>query len=88
VNDEVLLRLLTETISLLDEMPPYEDAGPLVGSYNAVLRGAKANHTGVAFLQGMETVERLDNKYQLQILFTQLQIVLEALREAPQPQAK
>ena len=48
-------------------------------------KAVATNHPGVVFLQDMEAIDRLDNKYQLQILFTQLQIVLEAVREAPQP---
>ncbi len=85
MNDEVLLKLIAGSVSILDEMPPHEGAGPLVSSYNAVLASVKANHPDVLFLQNLKPVERLENKYQLQILFAQLQIILEALREEPRP---
>ena len=81
MKDEVLVRIAAETASLLDEMGFQEDVQSLVASYNAVLREAKQNHADNRFLQSIETLERSEGKQQLQILFTQLRIALEALKE-------
>jgi hypothetical protein len=46
---------------------------------------AKQNHPDSPFLNSIELLERSEGKYQLQILFTQLRIALEALQQDPVP---
>ena len=86
MDDQLLLKLITETVSLLQEMPPiaHQDVGSLVGSYNSILEIAKNNHPESSFIRGIASLEKAD-KYQLQILFTQLRIVLEALQKSSGP---
>ena len=87
MKDQTLLKLITETIAVMEEMPPDSSVELLIGPYDAIVHDARENHPAVAFLQACRPYKEVGTmeKFELQLLFTQLRIVLEALQEEKQP---
>jgi hypothetical protein len=81
MKDSTILDLAGTTATLLKRMEFHESADKVAPSYNALLGAAKENHPENPFLSSLEPVDGKINKNQLQILFTQLRIVVEATLE-------
>jgi len=84
MEDKLILKLAEETVSILADMEFHEPCDKVGASYNALLAAAKKNHPDDTFLAAMLPVEggMEGGKHQLQILFTQLRIVMDALQQA------
>src|SRR5437867_829506 len=86
MTDEIIIRMVQETGKLLAGSPWHEGARHVLPSYNALLQAAKENHPDDPIIRVLPTVELVDDgdikAQQLNILFTQLRISLEALRSA------
>ena len=83
MEDRVILKLAAETAAILGNMAFHEPCDEIRPSYNALLLAAQANHPTDTFLQALKPLKGdLDGvKNQMQILFTQLRIVMESLQE-------
>lgn len=82
MKDSVILKMAEETCSILDQMMFHEPCDQLGASYNALIAAAQANHPDDAFLKALKPIQEPaeGSKNQMQILFTQLRIVLDALQ--------
>ena len=82
MKDSLILKVAEETISIRDQMEFHEPCDQLGASYNALLAAAQTNHPDDAFLKALKPIQGTaeGSKNQMQILFTQLRIVMDALQ--------
>ena len=82
MKDELIIRMIQETSAILAEMEWHQDGKAIVPSYNALLQAVQANHPEDVFLCSLLQIKTEDQvgPRELQILFTQLRIALEALQ--------
>ena len=92
MKDEYILRMIAETCKTLSDMHWSTECRHLHGPYNALLQAAKANHPNDPFLSALpqlvrqmndEGREEAINSSEMNILFTQLRIALEAHQGEP-----
>jgi len=81
MNDELLVRLLEDTCRKLEKVRFPVETPHLAPVYNALLASAKANHPGHLYLGVLEQLppDARPGPEELNILFGQLRIVLEAI---------
>ena len=85
MKDAQIIHMIKETCTLLASMEWHQDRTILTTSYNGVLKAAQVNHPDEPFLGALTpiSVEEKTGPRELQILFTQIRITLEALQSEP-----
>lgn len=81
MRDEILVRLLEDTCKKLEKVRFPVETPHLAPTYNAMLGAAKENHPGHPYLRFLELLppDAQPGPEELNILFGQLRIVLEAI---------
>jgi hypothetical protein len=90
MKDVMIVKMIDETSKGLSRMhfPQSWSCAHIVPSYIALVRAAKANHPNDPFLAALPVLDRDQGKGitppELHLLFTQLRLALESLREEPE----
>ena len=82
MKDAQIIHMIKETCTLLASMEWHQDGTILTASYNGILEAAQVNHPDEPFLEALSpfSMEEKTGPRELQILFTQIRITLEALQ--------
>ena len=85
LSDDTILRMADETGKILSQSPWHVDCKALLPTYNAMLIAARENHPEDAFLEALRPFDPSNhgdiNAPVLTILFAQLRMALESLRD-------
>jgi hypothetical protein len=88
IRDEMLVRMIEEASKSLSQVDGYQNCSLLVGSYNALLQAAKANHPNDPFLSALERLDKEEDDVTvavMRVLLGQMRIALESLSGSGMP---